>query len=57
MTPMEAWGIVSANLATLYRIRRAQNPDYKGFDDADSEAEVIAFRALKEMEEREKQNR
>lgn len=52
MTPMEAWGIISANLATLYRIRRAQNPGDKGYDDADTEAEVMAFRALKEMQER-----
>lgn len=49
MTPMEAWSIISANLATLYRIRKAQNPEFRGFDDADVEAEVIAFRALKEM--------
>ena len=52
MTPMEAWSIISANLATLYRIRKAQNPEFRGFDDADVEAEIIAFRALKEMEER-----
>ena len=52
MTPMEAWSIVSANLATLYRIRRANNPGFKGFDDVEIEAELIAFQALKEMEER-----
>lgn len=57
MTPMDAWSIVSANLATLYRIRRAQNPGFKGFDDVEIEAEIMAFHALKEMEEREKQNR
>lgn len=48
---MEAWSIVSANLAHLVRIRRSQgNP--KGFVDAESEAEVIAFKALQEMQQR-----
>ena len=50
MTPMEAWHIVSANLAHLYKIRRL--PAYKGYSDADTEAEVICCKALKEMEER-----
>jgi hypothetical protein len=49
---MEAWSIISANLAYLYRIRRAQNPGCKGYDDADTEAEVMVFCALKEMQER-----
>jgi hypothetical protein len=57
MTPMEAWSIIGANLYHLYRIRRAQNPGYKGYDDADLEAEVIAFQALKEMEERQKERK
>ena len=51
MKPMEAWSIISANLAHLVRIRRSQG-DPKGYVDAESEAEVIAFRALKEMDER-----
>lgn len=56
MTPMEAWSIISANLNHLYKIRRAdnwgRNKDFKGYDPADTEAEVMCFRALKEMEER-----
>lgn len=51
MTPMEAWSIVSANLAHLVRLRRCQG-DPKGFTDAESEAEVITFKALQEMQER-----
>lgn len=51
MKPMEAWSIISANLAHLVRIRRSQG-DPKGFVDAETEAEVIAFRAMKEMQER-----
>lgn len=59
MTPMEAWNIISANLAQLYRIRATQSkafngyPQYPGYDDADTEAEVMAFCALKEMNEKE----
>ena len=52
MTPMEAWSIISANLAHLYKIRRSAYPQFKGYDDADIEAELIAFQALKEMEDR-----
>ena len=51
MKPMEAWSIVSANLAHLVRLRRCQG-DPKGFTDAESEAEVITFKALQEMQER-----
>lgn len=51
MTPMEAWSIVSANLAHLVRIRRSQG-DPKGYVDAEAEAEVITFKALQEMQER-----
>lgn len=50
MTPMEAWRIISANLVDLYKRRRDEH--FNGFVDADIEAEVICFRALKEMEER-----
>ena len=51
MKPMEAWSIISANLAHLVRIRRSQG-DPKGFVDAETEAEVIAFKALREMDDR-----
>lgn len=50
MTPMQAWRVISANLAELYK-RRKSNA-YKGYTDADIEAEVIAFKALQEMEAR-----
>lgn len=45
MTPIEAWHIISANLWELYKRRKTDN--FKGWTDADTEAEVIAFMALK----------
>ena len=51
MKPMEAWSIISANLAHLVRIRRSQG-DPKGYVPAETEAEVIAFKALREMQDR-----
>lgn len=50
MTPMKAWSIIYANLMDLYKRRRDEH--FKGYLDADIEAEVICFMALKEMEER-----
>ena len=50
MTPMEAWRIISANLENLYKRRR--DDKFKGYTDAEVEAEVICFQALKLMEER-----
>ena len=55
MTPMEAWHIISANLANYYRMRRGPGFE-KGYVPADTEAEVICFIALKQMEERMKNN-
>lgn len=52
MTPMEAWHIISANLYNYYQLCRSETP--KGYTDADIEAEVICFKALREMREREK---
>ena len=54
MTPMDAWHIISANLADLYKKRRTES--FKGYVDAEVEAEVICFKALKEMEERKVDN-
>jgi len=51
MTPMEAWHIISANMANYYRRRRGPGFE-KGYTLADTEAEVICFMALKQMEER-----
>lgn len=52
MKPMEAWCVISANLANLYKMRRAIDPKDKGFTEAETQAEVICFQALKETEER-----
>ena len=52
MTPLEAWRIISANLTNLYKMRRAMNPKDKGYTEAETQAEVICFQALKEMQER-----
>ena len=54
MTPMEAWHIISANLMQLYKMRRAEYPNFKGYTDAEVEAEVICFKALEEMQKKEK---
>lgn len=53
MTGLEAWAIVSKCFAQLRDYRRAENPEDKGYTDEELEAEVIAFRALKELDERE----
>lgn len=59
MSPIEAWNIVSSNLAQLYKIRRSEaygllrdgfdvsEQQLKGYDDSDIEAETIIFMALK----------
>ena len=52
MKPMDAWRIISANLFDLYKKRKTKR--FRGYTDADVEAEIICFRALKEKEEREK---
>ena len=52
MKPLEAWRIVSANLSNFYKMRKT--PGFKGWTDADTEAEVICFKALQEMEARER---
>lgn len=51
MSPLDAWHVISANLSHLYKMRRTAC--YKGYVEADTKAEVIAFKALQEMEERE----
>lgn len=50
MTPMDAWHVISAILADLYKKRKTNC--FKGYVDADVQAEVICFQALKEMEEK-----
>lgn len=56
MTPLEAWHIISVNLNSLYKLRKAMSQYTKGYTDAEVEAEVICFRALKEMQERSNSN-
>ena len=56
MTPMEAWHIISANMMQLYKMRRANNPYFKGYTDAEVEAEVICFKALELMKKQENEN-
>lgn len=55
MTPIEAWHIISTNMANYYRMRRGSGFE-KGYTAADTEAEVVCFMALKQMEERMKDN-
>ena len=50
MSPMDAWHIISANLCDLYKKRKTNC--FKGYVDAEIEAEVICFKALKEMEKK-----
>lgn len=51
MTPMEAWHIISGNLAELARIRNTLLPKSKGYSEEEITAQVIAFEALRRMEE------
>ena len=50
MTPMEAWRVISANLTELYKLKKTAS--FKGYCDADIEAEVICFKALQEKEKK-----
>ena len=50
MTPTEAWHIISANLSELYERRKTEA--FKGYTEAELEAEVITFIALREMEKK-----
>lgn len=58
MTGLEAWAIISANLAELYRFRDADMRHYltgeqtgQPYSRKETEAEVICFMALKKMDE------
>lgn len=48
MPPMEAWGVISSNMLELYKMRKTAN--FKGYVDAEIEAEVICFCALRAAE-------
>ncbi len=48
MTPTEAWRIISANLMELYKLKKTDT--FKGYTDADIEAELICFKAVNRMQ-------
>ena len=50
MRPIDAWHIISANMERLYKMRKTNC--FKGYTEAETEAEVICFKALQEMEKR-----
>lgn len=52
---MEAWRIISANLTDLYKMRRSMRPNSKGYTDAEVEAEIKCFMALREAEKKAEQ--
>lgn len=56
MTGLEAWAIIAKCFAQLRDYRRAENPGDKGYTDEELKAEVMAFRGLKELDEREVKN-
>lgn len=51
MSPMEAWRIISQCMQELVRCRQAMYPGSKGWCEQEAKAEVIAFEALRRMEE------
>lgn len=51
MTGPEAWVVIAKCFTELRDYRRAENPKDKGYADEELKAEVIAFRALKELDE------
>lgn len=56
MTGLEAWVVISKCFTQLRDYRRAEDPKDKGYTDEELEAEVMAFRGLKELDEREVNN-
>lgn len=51
MTPLEAWSVISQCMDELMIARHAINPMTKGNSHLEIEAQVIAFEALRRMEE------
>lgn len=51
MKGLEAWEIISANMAELYRIRKTLDPQCKGYSSTEITAEVVCFEALRRMDE------
>lgn len=56
MTGNEAWKIISENLYELKRRRAAMNQDPHPWTDEEITAEVVAFNALRKMDEMEECN-
>lgn len=51
MKPLEAWSIISQDLDELVRMRKMAYPNTKGYSQQEVSAQVIAFEALRRMEE------
>lgn len=51
MTPMEAWRIISQCMDELVRLRQTAFQKSKAWTHIETEAQVIAFEALRRMEE------
>lgn len=51
MTPLEAWSIISQCMDELVRMRQDAYPNTKAWSHIETEAQVIAFEALRRMEE------
>lgn len=51
MKPLEAWSIISQCMDELVRMRQTAYPKGKAWSHMETEAQVIAFEALRRMEE------
>ena len=53
MTPLEAYRVLSSMHHDLAALRIAAYPGSKGYSNTEIQAQVIAFEALRQMEEKE----
>lgn len=51
MKPLEAWSLISQQIEELNRLRKAYYPYSRGYSDREITAQVMAFEALRRMEE------
>lgn len=51
MRPLEAWSIISQCMDELVRMRQQVYPKGKAWSHQETEAQVMAFEALRRMEE------
>ena len=56
MSPMEAYSIISRMYSELHMTRTAISPTAKPYSKEEVEAQVIAFEALRRMEEEDDNN-